>query len=234
MKALLLAAGLGTRIREIAPNTPKPLLEIGGVPLLKLLIDKLFNLGVHEIIINTHFLNEQIEDFVSNEGYGKKVQLVFEPELLGTAGTLKKNLLELAESDFFVLHADNFFEDSLETMLEQHKTSGPDVLMSMGTIVVKDPKNFGTLKVNSQGIVTEYLEKDPQSPHLMANTAIYIMKTVMAEKVRSLMETESDISRDLIPKLVNNIQAIPLRGYFLDIGTPENYTEANKIQTKLF
>jgi mannose-1-phosphate guanylyltransferase len=232
MKALLLAAGLGTRIREISPNTPKPLMEVGGTPLLKLLIDKLFKLGVHEIIINTHYLHEQIEKFVSNEGYGKRVQLVFEPKLLGTAGTLKKNLPLLEASDFFVLHADNFFEDNLEVMLERHMTSGRDVLMTMGTIEVQDPKNFGTLKVNSQGIVTEYLEKDPRSPHLVANTAIYIMKTRIATNVRSLMETESDISRDLIPKLVNNIQAIPLCGYFLDIGTPETYAEANKIQSK--
>jgi len=234
MKALLLAAGLGTRLREISPNTPKPLMQIGGVPLLKLLIEKLFNLGVHEIIINTHYLHKQIEDFVFNERYGGRIHLVFEPELLGTAGTLKKNLSELIESDFLVLHADNFFEDSLEAMLEQHKTSGTEVLMSMGTFVVKDPKNFGTLNVNSNSIVTEYFEKDPQSPYLLANSAIYIMKPEIAASVSALTDAESDISRNLIPKLVNGIQAVPLKGYFLDIGTPTAYAEANKLQSKLF
>jgi NDP-sugar pyrophosphorylase family protein len=82
--------------------------------------------------------------------------------------------------------------------------------------------------------VTEYFEKDPQSPFLLANSAIYIMKPEIAASVRALTEAESDISRNLIPKLISSIHAVPLKGYFLDIGTPTAYEEANKLQSKLF
>lgn len=226
MKALVLAAGLGTRLREIAPNTPKPLMEIGGVPLLQIIVEKLFKLGVSEVMINTHYLHEQIEDFVSQLSQSDKIELVFESELLGTAGTLKKNISKLADDDFFILHGDNYFADSLQNLLSRHQASKENVLLSMGTFVVQDPKNFGTLSVDSNSVVTEYFEKNPNSLFKTANSAIYIMKPSIAEYVKDMKEYENDLSRDLIPKLLNKILAVPLDGFFLDIGTPDNYNLA--------
>ena len=81
MKALVLAAGLGTRLREVAPNTPKPLMKVSGVPLLQIIIEKLLKLDIETIIINTHYLHEQIEDFIYKQDYRDKIELVFEPEL---------------------------------------------------------------------------------------------------------------------------------------------------------
>ena len=232
MKALILAAGLGTRLRTIAPNTPKPLMKVGGVPLLQIIIEKLLKFEIDEIIINTHYLHHQIEDFISQQIYKDRIKLVFEPELLGTAGTLKKNLLLLSESDFFLLHADNYFKDSLQNLIDIHKNAPDEVLISMGTFIIEDPSFFGTVKVDSNSIVTEYLEKDPLSPHKVANSAIYIMKPAIAQYVGNLSILENDLSKDLIPKLVNRIQAVALDGYFLDIGTPENYRLANSLQIK--
>ena len=234
MKALVLAAGLGTRLREVAPNTPKPLMKVSGVPLLQIIIEKLLKLDIETIIINTHYLHEQIEDFIYKQDYRDKIEIVFEPELLGTAGTLKKNLLKLTEDDFFVLHGDNYFEDTLQGLLNAHRTSIDGVLVSMGTFIVENPESFGTVGVNSNLVVTEYLEKDPLSPYKLANSAIYIMKPAILEYIRELSSTENDLSKDLIPKLINRIQAIPLEGYFLDIGTPETYKEANSQQVRRF
>lgn len=223
MKALVLAAGMGTRLRDIAPNTPKPLMEIGGIPLLQIIVEKLFKLGVSEVIINTHYLHKQIEDFVSQLSYRDKIKLVFESELLGTGGTLKKNFSRLADDDFFILHGDNYFADSLQNLVSRHQASADSVLVSMGTFVVHDPKDFGTLSVDNNSVVTEYFEKNPKSLFKTANSAIYIMKPAMAEFVKDMKEYENDLSRDLIPKLLNKILAVPLDGFFLDIGTPDNY-----------
>jgi len=232
MKALVLAAGLGTRLRDIAPDTPKPLMEIDGVPLLKITIEKLFKLGVSDIIINTHYLHQQIEDFVSQQTYRDKIKLVYEPELLGTAGTLKKNFSELENSDFFILHGDNYFADSLQKLLSHHRASGDDVLVSMGTFMVDDPKDFGTVNVDGNSIVTEYFEKNPRSVFRTANSAIYIMKPAITKYLQDMSEKENDLSRDLIPKLVNKILTVPLDGFFLDIGTPENYRLAMGLQAQ--
>lgn len=232
MKALVLAAGLGTRLRDIAPDTPKPLMEIDGVPLLKITVEKLFKLGVSDIIINTHYLHEQIEDFISQQRFRDKIELVFEPTLLGTAGTLKKNLSKLADNDFFILHGDNYFSDDLRNLLSLHRASGDDVLMSMGTFMVDDPKDFGTLCVDGNSIVTEYFEKNPKSAYKTANSAIYIMKPTLTRFVEDMAGTENDLSRDLIPKLLNKILTVPLDGFFLDIGTPENYKLAVNLKSK--
>jgi mannose-1-phosphate guanylyltransferase len=230
MKALVLAAGLGIRLRDIAPNTPKPLMEIDGVPLLKITIEKLFKLGVSDIIINTHYLHQQIADFVSQQTYRDKIELVFEPELLGTAGTLKKNLSKLEDNDFFVMHGDNYFSDSLQKLLSHHHASRDDVIVSMGTFRVDDPKDFGTLNLNGDSIMTEYFEKNPKSVFRTANSAIYIMKPSIKKLLQDMSVEENDISRDLIPKLVNRILTVPLDGFFVDIGTPENYNIARNLR----
>ena len=229
MKALLLAAGLGTRLSSISGGKPKPLMEIHGVPLLHILIQKLFSAGVEEIVINTHHLHEQIEEFIESQDYRKQIKLVYEKELLGTAGTLKANIDYLADRDFFVLHGDNFFQDDLKAMIIAHKETSGKVAITMGTFEVNSPANFGTVVVNSESIVTSFYEKDPKSPSLIANSAIYIMKPTVASEIRNLEANQIDISRNLIPQFMDRIFATPLTGVFLDIGTPENYLKANEI-----
>ena len=229
MKALLLAAGLGTRLSSISNGKPKPLMEIRGVALLHILIQKLFSVGVEEIVINTHHLHEQIEEFIESQNYRNQIKLVYEKELLGTAGTLKANIDYLADQDFFVLHGDNFFQDDLKAMILAHKDTTDKVAITMGTFEVDSPANFGTVVVNSESIVTSFYEKDPKSPSLIANSAIYIMKPTVAKEIRNLEVNQIDISRNLIPQFMDRIFASPLTGVFLDIGTPENYLKANEI-----
>lgn len=229
MKALLLAAGLGTRLSSISGGKPKPLMEIHGVPLLHILIQKLFSAGVEEIVINTHHLHEQIEEFIESQDYRKQIKLVYEKELLGTAGTLKANIDYLADRDFFVLHGDNFFQDDLKAMIIAHKETSGKVAITMGTFEVDSPANFGTVVVNSESIVTSFYEKNPKSPSLIANSAIYIMKPNTAVEIRNLEVNQIDISLNLIPQFMNRILTTPLTGVFLDIGTPENYRKANEI-----
>lgn len=232
MRALVLAAGLGTRLREIAPNTPKPLMQVGNSPLLKIILDKLFALDVREVIINTHYLSEQIVDFISCQSFKNKVKLMYEPQLLGTAGTLKKHLDLLADDHFFVLHADNFFQDNLSNLLRSHIESPKEILMSMGTFEADNPRDYGTVKLDSNLVVTDYREKDPRSPYRTANSAIYIMKPTIYGHIYELSEEEKDISCYLIPKLVNRIQTAPLSGFFIDIGTPATYKQANQLNVK--
>lgn len=229
MKALLLAAGLGTRLSSISNGKPKPLMEIREVPLLHILIQKLFSVGVEEIVINTHHLHEQIEEFIESQNYRNQIKLVYEKELLGTAGTLKANIDYLADQDFFVLHGDNFFQDDLKAMIIAHKETSDKVAITMGTFEVDSPANFGTVVVNSESIVTSFYEKDPKSPSLIANSAIYIMKPSVAKEIRNLEANQIDISLNLIPQFIDRILTTPLVGVFLDIGTPENYRKANAI-----
>jgi len=229
MNALILSAGLGTRLQGIAAETPKPMMEIGGKPLLDLLIRKLLNLGIEKILINTHHNHEVIEKFIAEQEYKERIKLVFEESLLGTAGTLKKNIDFLAKSDFFVLHGDTYFEDDLVTFLATHNQTDEKILVTMGTFITSTPESCGTVTCDQNRVVTHFYEKDQNSPSKEANSAIYILKSKLATEIQTLKDNESDISRDLIPKLLGQIYAYQFSGNFLDIGTPETLEAARKL-----
>jgi len=229
MNALILAAGLGTRLQGIAADTPKPMMEIGGTPLLDLLIRKLLNLGVDNILVNTHHKHEVIENYIAQQDYKEKIRLVYEENLLGTAGTLKANIDFLSTSDFFVLHGDNYFDDDLLNLLAAHKKTDEKILLTMGTFITSNPESCGTVICDQNRVVVEFYEKERKSPSREANSAIFIMKPELAKEIRDLAKNENDISRDLIPKLLGHIYAFPFSGNFIDIGTPETLAAAKKL-----
>jgi mannose-1-phosphate guanylyltransferase len=99
----------------------------------------------------------------------------------------------------------------------------------MGTFLVDNPANFGTIVLSDDNTIVSYFEKDKDSPSKIANSAIYFMKPDIKIKINSLKNNENDISLNLIPKLVGKMKAFPLNGYFYDIGTPKNLLIANSL-----
>lgn len=221
MKALLLAAGLGSRLGSITTNIPKPLVNIKNKPVIDYLICKLINLNVSHIYINTHYKRELIENFITNARYPVEISLIYEKKLLGTAGTLKSLIDKINSQDFLVMHADNYFEDNLINLKNKHFEQDKNVLITMGTTKVDSPLDFGTVTLSERGFVEKFYEKDINSPSIIANTAIYFMKPEVSEIVKQLPESQNDISLHLVPKLIGKIRAEPVEGFFYDIGTPE-------------
>ena len=117
MKALLLAAGFGTRLHPLTQNTPKCLMRVGDKPMLDHWLYKLERLGVTEFIINTHYLAEKVHDFIDSHSLKSKIKLSFEPKLLGTAQTVLCLKNQLRNSPFFIVHVDNFCEDDLSSFI---------------------------------------------------------------------------------------------------------------------
>ena len=230
MKALLLAAGRGTRLGKITETIPKPLVKIKNKPVIDYLIQKLINLDVTHIIVNTHHKNTLMANYFNSRKYDVEVSLTYEPELLGTAGTLKYNLDALCSEDFIVMHADNYFQDDLKSLKHEHLANGLNNLLTMGTFSVANPAKFGTVCISENNTITSYFEKDKNSPSNIANSAIYFMKPAIKKEIDNLKNNENDISLNLIPKLVGKMTAFPLNGYFYDIGTPENLLIANSLQ----
>ena len=228
MKALILAAGRGSRLGNITDNLPKPLVEVKNKPVIDYLIRKLIDLNVSEIFINMHYKHELLEKFVLGSNYGTKITLIYEPKLLGTAGTLKNLIDELSTEDFIVMHADNYFHDDLKILKQKHLATNSDYLITLGTFLVLNPEKFGTFELTDDHDVIKFFEKQKDSPSKIANSAIYFMKPGIKEVVNTLNEYENDISLHVIPKLLGKIKAFELTGYFYDIGTPENLSLANE------
>ena len=228
MKALVLAAGRGSRLGKITENLPKPLVEVKNKPVIDYLIRKLIDLNVSEIFINMHYKHELLEKFILESKYKTKITLIYEPKLLGTAGTLRSLIDELSTEDFIVIHADNYFQDDLKILKEKHLATDSDYLITLGTFLVLNPEKFGTFELTDDHDVIKFFEKQKDSPSKIANSAIYFMKPGIKEVVNTLNEYENDISLHVIPKLLGKIKAFELTGYFYDIGTPENLLLANE------
>ena len=131
MNAILLAAGYGTRLRPVTDSTPKCLVKIKNEPLLNIWLKKLSSVGVEKILINTHHLSDHVEKFVKRSIHVKKLQLVNEKKLLGTAGTLIKNISFFNGEDGFLIHADNYCLEDLNILISAHKNRPADCLMTM-------------------------------------------------------------------------------------------------------
>ena len=228
MKALVLAAGHGSRLGNITEHLPKPLVEVKNKPVIDYLIRKLIDLNVSEIFINMHYKHELLEKFIIDSNYRTKITLIYEPKLLGTAGTLKSLIDELSTEDFIVMHADNYFQDDLKILKQKHLATNSDYLITLGTFLVLNPEKFGTFELTDDHDVIKFFEKKKDSPSKIANSAIYFMKPGIKEVVNTLNEYETDISLHIIPKLLGKIKAFELTGYFYDIGTPENLLLANE------
>jgi mannose-1-phosphate guanylyltransferase len=226
MRALILAAGFGTRLGKLTENSPKALVEVGGKSILDHNIRKLLSAGISEILINTHYLSDQVEDYLKKQTYHELVATVFEPSLLGTAGTVRANWDFFNDDDFLVMHGDNYFEAELKPFLSAHMNRKTGTVMTMATFNTGSPELCGTVVTDDNGIVLHFFEKTRETSSFRANAAIYLVSPEAKDLFHSLSPLENDISLNIIPKLLGKIQEHFLPGDFIDIGSPKGLAEA--------
>ena len=130
-KALLLAAGLGTRLKPLTNNIPKCLVRLGDEPILGIWLNNLSKAGCEAVLINTHYLSNQVEDYLKKKDFGN-MQIItsYEPKLLGTAGTLIKNSNFFLGGNSMFIHADNFTNTNLQELHLHIKTSVPKKIIN--------------------------------------------------------------------------------------------------------
>ncbi|MCC7429709.1 nucleotidyltransferase family protein [bacterium] len=227
MKAFLLAAGFGTRLKPITDTIPKCLVPVSGRPLIEFWFDLFAKHGIDEVLINTHYLSEIVENyFVKRKNDGIKIKLIHEPKLLGSAGTLRENSdFVKNEKAFAVFYADNLtnlnFTD-LQNFHFSHKFPA-----SIGVFKTENPKACGILETDSEKTVVSFEEK-PQNPKSdLANGGIYVFNQ---EVIESISQGEVvDLGFDVLPKFVGKMKAWEIDGFLQDVGTHENLRKAEKL-----
>ncbi|WP_373071976.1 nucleotidyltransferase family protein [Sulfurimonas sp.] len=226
MKALLLAAGLGTRLSPITDHIPKCLVPINGKPLLEYWLDNLTKAGIKEFFINTSYLHEQVEDFVSKSKYKDYITLVYEKELLNTGGTLL-SLKEFFKTEaFMVVHADNLSFCNFQSFINSHRQRQKECEITMMLFHSDNPKSCGIVELDSFGIVQKFHEKVENPPSDLANGAVYICEPSIFEFLYSLNKKEIDFSNDVLPNYMGRINTFLNDVYHRDIGTIESYALA--------
>lgn len=233
MKALLLSAGFGTRLRPLTDTIPKCLVPINGKPLLQIWIENLTKCGVKEFLVNTHYLHEQVEEFVNNSIFKEKITLIYEKELLHTGGTLLKNKDFFDENEsFFLIHADNYSICDFSEFINIHEKykNCPITMMLFKT---DNPKSCGIVELNEQKIAIAFHEKVENPPSDLANGAVYICRYEIFKYLKNLNKEVIDFSNEVIPNYLGKISTYFNEIYHRDIGTLESYKIA-QLDSKKF
>jgi len=244
VKAFLLASGKGTRLRPITDHTPKCLVEIAGKPLLAYWLEQLVGCGFREILINTHYLHEQVEAFVAQSEYRQWVTLVHEPALLGTLGSVQANRGFFAADPAhnpddvnLIVHADNFCLTDWTAFLTAYQQRPAHCDLTMMLFNTSTPWSCGLVKVNQNGVLSEYLEKPtaakthPEKYGTLANAAVFIANQQALDRICALPPEQNDLCRDFLPLQIGKANTFVNEQVHIDIGTPETYALANRVQT---
>ena len=229
MRAILLAAGLGTRLRPLTNTVPKCLVPVRGRPLLGIWLERLVSSGVGPLLVNTHYLAEQVNHFLNASPYIDLVTLVHEPEMKGTAGTFIANLDFFAEEDGMLIHADNYCLSDLTAFQQAHINRPIGCLMTMMTFRTNDPTSCGIIELDDQSIAIRFHEKVGNPPGNLANGAVYILSREFMKIVKHSFSDATDFSNDILPNFLGKIYTFETSNFFMDIGTPESYNKANQL-----
>ncbi len=228
MKALLLAAGLGTRLRPITDNVPKCLVPIHGKPLLEYWLDMLLPNGIERVLINTHYLPHAVRAFVAGSRWRDSIDMVHEEILLGTGGTVLKNRDFLAGGPFMVVHADNLTRFDVKAFISAHANRPAGVDITMMTFDTDVPQTCGIVELDERGVVIRFHEKVATPPSNHANAAVYIFEPSVIDFLASLGREVIDISTEVLPRYLGRMQAFHNSDYHRDIGTPESLALAER------
>jgi mannose-1-phosphate guanylyltransferase len=223
VRAFLLAAGEGTRLRPLTERTPKCLLPVNGVPLLEIWLESCAAAGITEVLVNVHAHREQVLEFVQRQSSSVKVRVAEEPKLLGSAGTLGENKEFVAsEKEFFVLYGDVLTNANLSELLRFHREG--EVAATIGIYQVPDPARCGIVAVDERGIVRSFVEKPAHPESNWAFSGLMVARPEILDEIPQ--KRPADIGFDLLPRLAGRMSAFKIEDFVLDIGTLENYEAA--------
>ncbi len=224
MKAVVLAGGLGTRLRPLTLKTPKPMLLLGDKPILEHLINWIEKNGVKSIVLCVSYHKEKIQEyFKDGKKFGVKIEYAVSEKPLSTAGQLK-TAEEFLGDTFVCVYGDSIFDFSLRNMIKQHKTKKAFTTMSL--YEYKTNLEYGVIDTSNTGKVTSWEEK----PEIKANINMgcYVMDSGILKYIPKNKLYGMD---DLIKKVMKNkklVSSFITKKGFMDIGNKESYKQANE------
>ncbi|MDQ7821494.1 MAG: nucleotidyltransferase family protein [Candidatus Eremiobacteraeota bacterium] len=225
LTAVILAGGLGTRLRSVLPDRPKTLAPVNGRPFLAYLLYFLGRAGIRHAVLSTGYKGEEVESVFGDHYSGMELAYSRESSPLGTGGALRLALSRVRSPLMLVINGDSFCSFSPREFLEFHGRHGEST--SMVLIEVADTSRFGCVDVDNEGIIHRFIEKDSSGGPGFINAGIYL---ITGGTVAGIPEGKPlSLERDLFPALAGRgLFGYRSPGPFLDIGTPETFREAQE------
>ncbi len=226
MKALILAAGLGTRLHPFTEHTPKPLFPVAKQPLLEIIIDQLINAGCRAIIINTHHLHADIDAFIANKDYGLPVLTRHEPIILGTGGAIKNIADFWSTEPLMVINGDVLCDIDLGKVFEMHRSQA-----CAATLVLTDNPLFNSVAVSDDGMILDFADTNvktrPNQQKRLTFTGIQVIEPVFLSFTPENARFSSiDVYRQMIANGQEIRSHIIATELWQDLGSPDRYQEA--------
>lgn len=223
MECVILAGGMGTRLRSVVEELPKCMAPVAGRPFLHYIVESLEVAGFDHIIFSLGYRHEAVEQWLAERSGKARISTVVESEPLGTGGGVRFALSRAAEEDVFVLNGDTWFDVGFRTMLTRHRDSGAVATLALKPMEYFD--RYGEVALDAAGRIVAFREKRPCEEGLI-NGGVYIIKRNALESLPERFSIEKDffekeVSRGVLSGFVSD-------GYFIDIGIPEDYARAQE------
>ena len=224
MKAVVLAGGLGTRLREKVPDLPKPMAPVAGRPFLEYLLDHLIAGGIRQIILSVGYRAEMIETHFGHHYRGATLHYALEAEPLGTGGAIAHALRSEGPDPVLVLNGDTFLDIDIRALISWYQAEPSPVAMVLRA--TPDVSRYGSVVLN-QDRVTGFAEKDKAGPGLI-NAGIYVLlpEVVAVPELPERFSFEADILQRHCARL--KPRAYVTDAYFIDIGVPQDFDRAQR------
>ncbi|MCI9104417.1 MAG: NTP transferase domain-containing protein [Lachnospiraceae bacterium] len=227
MQAILLAGGLGTRLRSVVNDRPKPMALIEDKPFMEYVIHELSRYGITDIIFAVGYKGSMVEDyfgdgrrFATSEGGRLRIRYAYEKELLGTAGAIKNAGRMVTEDTFFVLNADTFYQIDYGRLVRLQEQQELELALVLRE--VPDVSRYGQA-VLKDGRLTGFNEKTVEVKQGTINGGVYRMRR---ELLSEIPEGKVSLENEMIPRWLSEgrrLGGFVNDGYFIDIGVPEDY-----------
>lgn len=221
--ALVLVGGLGTRLRPVLSDRPKPLAPVGDRPFVSRILDQLAAAGLREAVLCTGHLGDRVRETLGDRHGPLALRYSQEAAPLGTGGALRLAEPLTSGDTVLALNGDSYFGLPLAAYLDWHTRLGLDASLAIRR--VEDSSRYGRVETDGEGRVTSFLEKTEGLGAGWINAGLYLFSR---EALRSLPEGRPlSLEREVLPSWVGHLRSYPAEGPFLDIGTPESLEQAS-------
>lgn len=229
---IILAGGLGTRLRSVVSELPKCMASVCGKPFISYLLDYLKQYEINKVILSVGYLRDSIIQFIDNqkESYDFSFDFAVEETPLGTGGGIKLALTKASTDNVVILNGDTFFDIDVNALIMNHLNSKKDITIALKPM--SDFERYGNVRLDENGQIVEFQEKQFCKKGQI-NGGVYVLKREngMMDGLPERFSFETEVLQKQSKAL--NVNGFVCDGYFIDIGIPEDYERANKEFDKL-
>jgi D-glycero-alpha-D-manno-heptose 1-phosphate guanylyltransferase len=219
MQAVILAGGMGTRLKSVVSDVPKPMAPVNGKPFLEYLLQQLIRSNIRNVILSVGYKWEIIRDYFGDGAkWGLNIQYAVENEPLGTGGAIREASRLVTADAFIVMNGDSYFDIDIVSLIQFHRAMQSTITLAL--VSMENVSRYGSVELDKNSEIVKFHEKK-RDGHGLINSGIYVINQDVA---RQIPPGNVSFEKDVLPFQTGNRMFGAIReGYFIDIGIPEDY-----------